>query len=292
MLNNLLRLLPLLLAGWLLPVTMNAQKDPAAYVLYSQKGKDVPYKKLLKAALEADVVLFGESHNDPIAHWLQNLLARDLAAAGNLSVGMEMFETDQQEGLDAYLAGKMELAELDTIGEGLWNNFRTDYQPLVDWAGQNDVPVVATNVPRKYARLVFKGSFRALDLLPDEEKALLPTLPVPYDPELPGYQAMLDMMPGGHGGSTFPMAQAIKDATMAWFLVKNKQEGRRFLHLNGSYHSDGFEGIGWYLNEYAPELRVLTITTVEETDVRILSPDNTGKAHFTLAVPALMTKTY
>lgn len=271
---------------------MIAQKNPAAYLLYNQQGKTVAYQKLLRAARRADIVLFGESHNDPIAHWLENLLARDLAAAGPLSLGMEMFETDQQQGLDAYLAGRLELPQIDTVGEGLWNNFRTDYQPLVDWAKQNDVPVVATNVPRKYARLVFKGSFRALNRLPDEEKTFLPPLPVPYDADLPGYRAMLDLMPGGHGGATFPMAQAIKDATMAWFIVQNKQAGRRFLHLNGSYHSDGFEGIGWYLGRYAPELSVLTITTVEENDVTELSEDNTGKAHFTVAVPTLMTKTY
>ena len=287
-----LRIFCLFLAGFFIPAAMSAQQNPAAYVLYNQKGKAVKYKKLLKEARKADVILFGESHNDPIAHWLQNLLARDLRAEGSLDIGMEMFESDQQQGLDDYLAGKLEAADLDKIGEGLWNNFRTDYQPLVDWAKDNGVPVYATNVPRPYARLVFKEGFAALDALPAAEKKLLPPLPVPYDANLPGYVAMIDMMPGGHGGETFPMAQAIKDATMAHFISRNAKPGRRFLHLNGSYHSDDFEGIGWYLGKYAPELTVLTITTVEETDVSKLSAENTGKAHFTLAVPALMTKTY
>lgn len=286
------RLLLLIFSLLLFSTTMSAQKNPAAYALYNQKGKKVKYKKMLKALSEADVILFGESHNDAIAHWMQNLVARDLQSNVPISVGMEMLESDQQDGINGYLQGSTTLEELDKIGEGMWPNFTTDYQPLVDFARGEGIPVIATNVPRRFARVVFKEGFAGLDNLSAEDKALLPALPVPYDAELPGYKKMLEMMPGGHGGATFPMAQAIKDATMAHFIVANKQDGRPFLHLNGSYHSDNFEGIGWYLNEYAPGLNVVTITTVEEADISELSAENTGKAHFTLAVPALMTKTY
>jgi uncharacterized iron-regulated protein len=272
--------------------TLNAQSEPEPYRLFAQNGKATKYKKLLKAARKADVILFGETHNDAIGHWLQNLLARDLATGAPLTVGMEMFESDQQQALNGYLAGELKAADVDSVGEGLWSNFRTDYQPLVDWAATNDVPVIATNVPRSFARMVFKAGFGALDDLSPKMKKLLPPLPVPYDATLPGYVRMLEMMPGGHGGETFPMAQAIKDATMAHFIVKNKQAGRAFLHLNGSYHSDDFEGIGWYLQQYAPELKVLTISTVEQETLGKLAEENVGKGNFVLAVSSLMTKTY
>ncbi|WP_020571088.1 ChaN family lipoprotein [Neolewinella persica] len=270
----------------------NAQADPVPYALFDSKGKRAKYKKLAKAAKAADIILFGESHNSAIAHWLQNVVARDLRAAGPLSIGMEMFESDQQIALDRYLAGEIKAEALDSVGEGLWNNFKTDYQPLVDWAGENDVPVIASNVPRRYARVVFKDGFTGLEALSAEEKKLLPTLPVPYDATLPGYVKMLEMMPGGHGGETFPMAQAIKDATMAHFIVARKQAGRRFLHLNGSYHSDNYEGIGWYLKQYAPELKVMTISTVEQEMIRSLEAEYLGKADFIIAVPEMMTRTY
>lgn len=269
-----------------------SQADPMAYKLFDQKGKKVKYKKMMRSLKEADVILFGESHNDPIAHWMQHEVARSLRAAGPLLLGMEMFESDQQSALNGYLAGETEAEAIDSVGSGLWPNFATDYQPVVDFFKSNGDPVIATNVPRRYARQVYREGFDALDELPDAEKALLPPLPVPYDAQLPGYQRMLEMMPAGHGGETFPMAQAIKDATMAHFIVSNHGPGKRFLHLNGSYHSDDFEGIGWYLLQYAPELKVVTITTVEQEDIDVLSEENTGKAHFTLAVPARMTKTY
>ena len=288
-----MRLLLLLAFSLLfIPQNMSAQKDPVAYALFNQQGKETKYKKLLKAAVEADVILFGESHNSAIAHWLQHTLTRDLRQAGSLSVGMEMFESDQQEALDAYLKGTKTLEEVDSVGQGLWSNFKTDYQPVVDFAKAQGVPVIATNVPRPFARLVFRGGFASLDELSPEEKKLLPTLPIPYDKDLPGYVRMLEMMPGGHGGETFPMAQAIKDATMAHFIVKNAAAGTPFLHLNGSYHSDDFEGIGWYLNKYAPELKVMTISTVEQESVAELLSENKNRAHFIIAVPNLMTTTY
>ncbi|MTB53107.1 ChaN family lipoprotein [Lewinella sp. W8] len=273
-----------------------SQADPQAYRLFDQKGKKVKYKKMVRALQEADVILFGESHNDPIAHWLQHEVARSLRAAGPLVLGMEMFESDQQAALNAYLAGETEVDAIDSVGSGLWPNFQTDYRPVVDFFKSNGDPVIATNVPRQYARQyarqVYREGFGALDKLSAAEKALLPPLPVPYDAELPGYQRMLEMMPAGHGGETFPMAQAIKDATMAHFIVAYAGGRKRFLHLNGSYHSDDFEGIGWYLQQYAPELKVVTITTVEQESIDELAEENTGKAHFTLAVPARMTKTY
>ena len=140
--------------------TLAAQADPLAYRLFDERGKRTKYGKLLRAAVGADVVLFGESHNNPIAHWLQNRLARDLAGArGDLTVGMEMFETDQQGVLNDYLAGRAELKNVNAVGEGLWSNFRTDYQPLVDWAKARGYPVVATNTPRRFARQVFRQGF-------------------------------------------------------------------------------------------------------------------------------------
>lgn len=271
---------------------MLTQSDPQPYALFDQKGKKAKYRKLLKAALEADVILFGEIHNNAIVHWIQHTLARDIAQEKVVSLGLEMFEADQQKGLKGYIAGKVTPEQLDEIGAGLWSNFKTDYQPVIDFMAEKGFSVVATNVPRKYARAVFKEGFASLEQLSEAEKAFLPPLPIPYDANLPGYVRMLEMMPGGHGGETFPMAQAIKDATMAHFIVKNQQDGIPFLHLNGSYHSDDFEGIGWYLKQYAPNLKVVTITTIEQDGIQELLPEHKGKAHFSLAIPNLMTKTY
>ncbi|CAH1000453.1 hypothetical protein LEM8419_01606 [Neolewinella maritima] len=268
-----------------------AQNTPEAYQLYNKDGKKVSYKKMVRSLRDADVILFGEYHNNPIAHWLQLEIADDLEG---YDLGMEMFETDEQDALDRFMADSLTVEQLDSTVGGLWPNFHTDYLPLLQQARRNDAAVYATNTPRAYARMVFQRGFVVLQSLPAEQQAELPPLPPPYDAELPGYRAMLgpDNGMGGHSGENFPKAQAIKDATMGWFIAKNARAGRTLLHINGSYHSDGFEGIGWYIRRYKPQLRVVTITTLEQSQTDDLIDENRGKADFTILVPENMTKTY
>lgn len=268
-----------------------AQSKPA-YILYNSKGKKVKYKKMIKKIVKADVVLFGESHNNPISHWLQLQVTKDLHAKkkGKLTLGAEMIEQDNQDVLDQYLAGEIDQEALDTLAR-LWPNHKTDYKPLVDFAKDNKLKFIAANVPRRYAKLVFRGGFESLNDLPANEKAWIAPLPPAYDPDIPSYKAMLTMM-GGDMGPNFPKAQAIKDATMAHFIMKNFEKRHLFLHYNGSYHSDNHEAIGWYINHHRPELKVMTITTVSQKDISKVLEENLGLADYIICVPEDMTTTY
>ena len=270
-------------------ITLQAQDKPA-YLLFNKKGKTTAYKKLLKASKKADIVLFGELHNNPIGHWLQLELTKDLQQSRSLTLGLEMLETDTQEAVDAYLAGKINAVKLDSVAR-LWNNYRTDYAPLVDFAKANELKVIATNVPRRYAKIVFREGIEKLETLPEADKQWIGPLPMPFDINLPGYKAMMSMGMGD-GGENFPKAQAIKDATMAHFILKNYQQGNLFIHFNGSYHSDNYEGILWYIQQSQPDLKVVTISSVYQKEIKNLLPANKGKADFTLAVPENMTKTF
>lgn len=266
-----------------------AQKVP--YVIYNAKGKKVSYEKMVKNLEEKDMVLFGELHNNPISHWLQYELTADLYTKKPLILGAEMIESDNQDELDAYLAGTIDYKALDSTAR-LWNNHKTDYAPLVDFAKDNKLVFVASNVPRRYASLVYKGGgFQALDTLTQEEKSWIAPLPIAYDPELPGYKNMLAMM-GDHATPSIVMAQAIKDATMAHFILKNYKEGSLFLHYNGAYHSNDHEGIVWYLKKDRPELQYGTISTVMQDDVYQLEAENKGIADFIICVDSNMTTTY
>ena len=96
----------------------------------------------------------------------------------------------------------------------------------------------------------------------------------------------------GHGGENFPKAQAIKDATMAHSISEDAVIGSKFLHLNGSYHSDNFEGINWYLKNYNPNIQIITISTVEQKDISKLEKDNYNKADYILVIDEDVTKTH
>jgi len=269
-----------------------AQSKPA-YQLFNEKGKRVKYKKLLKKAAKADVILFGEFHNNPISHWLQLELAKDLTDKEQTIIyGAEMFETDGQEALSQYLADEVDLETWESQKE-LWPNLKTDYLPLVDFAKAEKRPFIATNIPRRFARMVYKGGgFEVLDTLSEQDKSLVAPLPIAFDVTLPGYAEMYEMAGGHASGINFPKAQAVKDATMAHFILKHWVEGAIFYHLNGAFHSDRFDGIYWYLKQANPELNILTITTVQQTQVKKLDQDQKNRANFIIVVPETMTKTY
>lgn len=266
-----------------------SQNKPA-YKLYTAKGKKVSYKKMLGKMEKADVILFGEHHNNPIVHWLQLEATKDLENKRNLVLGAEMIETDNQQELNKYLAGEISQRALDTLAR-LWNNYSTDYKPLVDFAKEKKLNFVATNIPRRYASKVFRGGFEVLDKLPSKEKEWIAPLPIKYDATLPGYVNMKKMM-GGHGGDNLPKAQAIKDATMAYFILKNKPLNKLFVHYNGSYHSDNYEGIFWYLKQQNQSLSIVTISVVEQEKIKKFNKDYKFKADFIIIVPVNMTKTY
>jgi uncharacterized iron-regulated protein len=281
----------ILIAITLFIVVAGFKNDKPAYRIFDNEGKKVKYEKMLDSMKNADVVFFGEQHNNPICHWLQFELTKDLYKQrnGNIILGAEMFEKDNQLILDEYLNGEISNSSF-TKEARLWPNYKTDYQPLVEFAKDSNLRFIATNIPRRYASVVYKHGFEALDSLVPEAKSYIAPIPIEYDPEVACYKNMLQMG-GGHGGENLPKAQAIKDATMAYSIAGYAGDGKLFIHFNGSYHSDDFEGILWYLNKYKPGLKVVTIASVEQTDLDELSEENMNKGNFVLVVDTDMTKT-
>ncbi len=271
------------------PLIVLAQ-NPVPYVIYTKSGKQTNFTKLIKDASKKDVVLFGEFHDNSIVHWLQLKLTQTLADKQAVMLGAEMFEADNQSGLDKYLAAEVDQRGMDSLVR-LWNNYKTDYKPLVDLAKEKKLVFIATNVPRRYASKVFKEGVESLELLTEQEKTWMAPLPFPYDKNLPGYLKMMKMFED-HANENLPKAQAIKDATMAYFIQKNHQDNVLFIHFNGSYHSDNYEGINWYLNEYKPDLKLLTISTVSQEDLSKLDPEHLNKADYIIVTDKEITKTF
>lgn len=265
-----------------------SQKNP--YTIYNSQGKKVSYKKMKKTLLKKDIVLFGEQHNNPISHWLQYEITSDLHETRKLILGAEMFEADNQIFLSDYVNKNISYTELDSFAR-LWSNYKTDYAPLVDFAKEKQLQFIATNIPRRYANLVYRKGFNSLDSLSTKEKEWIAPLPIPFDSELPTYKKILVEM-GDHGSPELVKAQAMKDATMAYFILKNYKKGYLFLHYNGAYHSDYYEGILWYLKREKENLKYATISTVSQDTIDKLLKTNYGKADFIICVDSHMTKTY
>ncbi|MEY8759295.1 ChaN family lipoprotein [Chryseobacterium tongliaoense] len=275
---------------------MDAQNFKA-YQFYNQKGKAVKTDKLVKELAAYDVVFIGENHNSSINHWLQLKITEALYEKknGQLILGAEMFERDNQSQLNQYLSGKLDAKTLKDSAR-LWNNFTTDYKPLVDFAKNKKLNFIATNIPRKYASQTAKEGLESLNKLSEKEKSYIAQLPITVTLDTPGYPEMKAMM-GEHAEGTkvmnFISAQATKDATMAESILKNIQAGKTFIHYNGNYHSKEFGGIYWYIKQKNPNLKMAVISVFESENPELKIPEKDYiPTDFNLIIPADMTKTY
>ena len=101
-----------------------------------------------------------------------------------------------------------------------------------------------------------------------------------------------ELLNSDHGGIAMTNAQAIKDATMAYFILKNMKPNATFLHYNGAYHSDNYQGIIHYLKQSVDIEKVMTITTVTQENIDALTEENKGLADFIICVTETMTTTH
>jgi len=275
---------------------INAQNFDA-FKFYNKKSKETSSKNLIKELADYDVVFIGEHHDNSINHWLEKRITESLFEKknGQIILGAEMFERDNQQALNSYLAGKIEAKNLkDSVR--LWKNYETDYRPLVDFAKDKKLNFIATNVPRKYASQTSKNGINSLSELPQTEKKYIAKLPIEVTLETPGYKEMKSLM-GDHVDEmklmNFISAQAIKDATMAESIFENLQAGKTFIHYNGDYHSKQYGGIYWYLKKKNPNLKIAVISVFESEKPELSLPEEDFvPTEFNLVIPSDMTKTY
>lgn len=267
--------------------------DKPAYRLFTENGKSTTYKELLDDAIKADIVLFGELHDNPICHWLEYEITSDLYSekGKNLILGAEMFESDNQLIVNEYLNGLIKEKSFESEAR-LWPNYKTDYKRLLNFARDSSLAFIATNIPRRYSAMVNKGGFDVLNKLDKNAFQFIAPLPVKYDSTLSCYSEMVKMMGDApsHATMNIARAQAMKDATMAHFILKNFTKGKTFLHFNGTYHSDRFESIIWYLKQADPSLKILTISSVEQPDLDRMNKESEGLGNYILVIPESMSK--
>ena len=288
--------LALALCGW-------AQAAPEAYRLYGKDGKPVAYADMVKDLAQQDAVFVGEMHNCPICHWLEVRLLKSLhqahtegrTKAKGVAVGMEMFEADNQLIIDEYFAGQITADRFESEVR-FWPNYSTDYAPLVDYAYEQRLPLVATNVPRRYANAVKNHGIAFLDSLSTEARRYLPPLPIPYQANEQASEAFGMMAALGKGKGSNPewlsQSQALKDATMAWNTAQWLKKGYQMVHFNGNYHTAAGEGILTYLRHYAPKARCNTIYAVRQEDITALEEDYLGQADYYICVAEDMSTSY
>ncbi|HPS70848.1 MAG TPA: ChaN family lipoprotein [Bacteroidales bacterium] len=275
------------------------QVDKPAYLIYNAQGELVSFSTMIQTITKADVCLFGELHNDPISHWLELEIMKSLyeIKKDSLIVGAEMWESDNQLLLDEAFTNKFYDEAMYIESSKLWPNLKYDYLPLLQYAVKNNLKFIATNIPRRYARMVSKMGIESLDGLSPVAKGYIAPLPIPIDLNEYAYKSMIQDMPSGGNmkmvnPENLAKAQAVKDATMAHFILKNWVSGSLFYHFHGEFHSAFYSGITYYLKNYNPKVKVKTISIVKQSDIQKLDAENLNRADFVIVVPEEMSVTY
>ncbi|MBS1529708.1 MAG: ChaN family lipoprotein [Bacteroidetes bacterium] len=238
------------------------------YKIYSTAAqKVVTIDDVAGGMNNADVLFFGEEHNDSTCHVLESALLEAIAQKypGKTALSLEMFETDCQEVLDEYLDSMIREKNFVTEARA-WHNYK-DYRPMIEYARSGKIPVIAANAPARYVNMVNRMGLSSLDKLDKTAKAWLP--PLPIDTATGAYYDKFVEIMSGHsamGGMQMFQAQNLWDATMSWSIAKfaKKHRGYKIFQVNGGFHSGEKLGAATQLKKYAPKLRVLNIACFSE----------------------------
>jgi uncharacterized iron-regulated protein len=239
------------------------------YRIYDTRtSQEITLEDLNVAISGAHVVVFGEEHDDSIAHVIQAALYEAmLASYGQVTLSMEMFDREVQLVLDEFLADL--ISEEKLVQEGrAWPNYK-DYAPILDLAKSSRQPTVAANVPGRYAQMVARRGLAALNDLDSRASGFYETFDLPGSDD-PYRKKFFDAM-GDHGHSMGPEifhAQLLRDATMASSIFDAWRSNRRgkVLHLTGRFHSDGRMGTVKFLQDKRRRLEIMVISCFPAED--------------------------
>jgi len=272
----------ILLLLFIFPLVSSAQnKIEDHYKIYDTRTKQVIIlDKIIEDCGSADVLFFGEEHNDSACHYLEKTIFEllDKKYPGRVALSLEMFETDNQTALNDYLGGFM-TEDRFSKDVRLWSNYK-DYRPMIEYAKQNHLSVIAANPPRRYVSMVTRRGMRSLDSLPKDSKQFLP--PLPYDTLSGRYrEKFMDIMKGSPGSASANIyySQNLWDAGMSYSIYKfwKKNKDKKIFHCVGRFHCDEKLGTAAQLKKRKSGLKILNISSF--SDASFSNPDWSAFSH-------------
>jgi len=265
-------------------------------IIQGRNGKEINLRKMTDQLAKYDIIFFGEFHGNRILHDLQFEVTRRLQQKRKpLILSFEMFERDVQSIIDLYLTGEMNEEDM-LLNARPWPNYKTDYRPLIEFARQNKLPVIAANVPRTYARRVVREGMDFIDYLAPEERALIAENIYTWDDEYKKRFLATIAITTAHGmpgdASLYERlyaAQCIKDDTMAESIVNahNANPKHLIIHYNGDFHSQYHLGTVQRVKHRIPKAKLAVISPVQVNDLTSFTYDKSmrSKADFIIVIP-------
>ncbi len=176
-------------------------------------------EQIIPSLAEKRVVFIGEQHTRYDHHLTQLEIIRRLHGLHpQLAVGMEMFQQPFQRYLDEYVAGSIDEQAMLRATE-YFRRWRMDYRlyaPILRYAHEHRLPLIALNVPKE---LTHEVAHVGLDGLSDEHRQQLPADIAPADEAYrQRLKEVFDLHPKEDGHENFEHfleAQLLWDEAMA-----------------------------------------------------------------------------
>lgn len=248
-----------------------AEEKPSAAVLDLSALLD--FSQLVERVAERQVVYVGEAHDRYQHHLNQLSIIRSLHARhSDLAIGLEFFFQPFQSVLDRYVAG--EIDEVDLLRESeyfdRWHFDYRLYRPILRYAREQKIPLVALNLEREITDQVGKSGMESLS---EEQRRRLPQ---EIQRDHPDYrqrmQEIFDLHPHTQSGDfeRFLDVQLLWDEGMAERAAQwlRDNPGGHMVILSGVGHVVGRLGIPDRLARRVPvtDAVVLNADAVDELD--------------------------
>jgi uncharacterized iron-regulated protein len=208
-------------------------------------------QKILQELQPANIIYLGEVHDRAPDHQNQLAILRQLQQKNaRVAVGLEMFQKPFQPVIDRYLAGQISEAELlqQTEYQKRWGFPWDNYAPLLRLAKEQQLPVIALNVPTEITRKVAKqglagltaAEFRYIPPIKDIDKSN-----TVYRQLIQKSYSQHQAVVNGQGFDRFYEAQLLWDETMAATIAEFYQKNPRYqiVAIAGQAHIAGGHGI-------------------------------------------------
>ncbi len=222
-----------------------------------------------------DAIFVGEAHGHAASHYVQSKIFSGLHAKySDIALSMEQFERSQQVVVDDYLAGK--IGEETLIHDGkAWDHYRSSYRPLVEFAKNNGLPVIAAEVPGNMVSCVGERGPDFLNELEGEPRTwIAQKLHTGDGAYKDKFYSFMDAAAGHSVDDPNESAedkerkkfyryaaQVSRDDTMAESIALHMKAnpGRKVMHIDGSFHSAGLLGTVERLQIHIPDIKAANV---------------------------------
>lgn len=194
-------------------------------------SQDLSHQEIIQELTEADIVYLGEVHNRPEDHQAQLQILQALHEENEeVTLALEMFQRPFQGAINRYLEGEINEEQLreQTQYDQRWGFPWSYYAPLLQFAQENDLSVLALNTPTEITSQV---SSQGLESLSGDDFRYIPPREEIRTEDNPEYRERLEEIyrqhhsPSNSGSpENFIEAQILWDETMAEKVAETYQE--------------------------------------------------------------------